>query len=242
MRMIGKEIFIVREIAICDDYGSIRIDEEELFDSIEGANDYLQSLREVEPSENDMLLLRLELSSFILGDEGQLKENSRSLYSIKGDRLHSHNSTRIDETEVQYKGTFKIGEIVRIKPKIIENSSPFIKGGYGVITSVPIKKADWVEQEGELSDWNYRYLVHYITENGIVDHKHICEQAMIGTEGGVPDELVFLNYYSMYLKGENKVEGEVMNMIINEIIYAKKSKIIRVKSTDEISVGSTFIV
>lgn len=209
-------VFVAREYMLTDDFGGIRIDEEAVFPSFELAKDFLKSLEDENAADNDLILFRTEIVEYQIGS---IDGNKRKwTYKINGEIIEElAQSSDISEAD-QHKCTnkYKVGDIVYILPKVTIKYSPSVKGTHGVIVQVPSMQS---KQNDEL-----KYIINYITENGIIGHFHVLEEAITTPEGALPNKLIFLDFYSKYLKKRSKLNNNLVSEVINEEVFVKNIK------------------
>jgi hypothetical protein len=219
-----QKIFIAREYMITDDYGGMRIDEEEIFLSFSDARNFLKTLEDENVEGNQYLLFRTEILEFAIG---QTKSYTRKwTFNLKGDLIDVIPPINNNQEKVQsgFTGKYKVGDIVFILPRIQSKFSPSVKGVYGVIVDTPhiILKQRLVDKNED--NINRAYVVYYISENGFLNHFHVIESAMITPNTVVPNEFKFIELYSKYLKKEIDLPDDLVAQILNENIFVKKIK------------------
>ncbi len=219
-----QKIFIAREYMLIDDYGGVRIDEEEIFLTFKDARNYLKTLEDKNAGGNDFLLFRTEILEFIIG---QLKSHSRKwIFNLRGELIEVSPPIESDRKEPlpKFIKKYKVGDIVFILPKIQNKFSPSVRGVYGVIAETPLvnlnKDADFKDKK----KLDREYVVYYISENGLLNHSHVIESAMIVHKTGVPIEFKFLELYSKYLKKEINLSDDLVAQLLSENIFLKNIK------------------
>jgi hypothetical protein len=234
--MINSErtnIYLVRQILLADDYGSIRIDEEAAFPSFEEANSFLQSLVDPDADEGDLLSFRNEIIELPLGEVESWKHMRRWTFSIDGRLMQKYPDPELELSDFERftcENKYEIGDIVFIKPKLHDSNSPSVSGDFAVIYSVPVAKQHWVEDGREPSEWDGAYIVCYITDTGILNHKHVPESALMAIPRELPEELKFLEIYSNHLQNKELLPKEVIESVLENRVFVRKTKVFDFKS------------
>ncbi len=218
-----KKIYIAREYILVDDYGGVRIDEEAVFFSFDEARKFLQSIEDKEAEGNDLLLFRIEILEYAIGQNDSYLQ--KWTYSIKGELIDTFTPSHYTpETDCfNCMGRYRVGDIVYIVPRIENKLSPSIKGTYGVVVETPIIRETIKVKKEEKP--RKEYTIYFITENGLLDHLHTVESTLCIPKVGVPDEFKFLEFYAKYLKKEKQLPDTLIEQVLNEIVFIKNIKI-----------------
>ncbi len=222
-----KKIYLAREYTVFDTVLNIRIDEEAVFGTFKEAINYLKTLEDKGASENFLLFYRHEIIEYPVGRAPDGDKIKRWVYSINGTLIEEYPDEGDDKCDfelIEFDNKYQIGEIVYIKPQYYERYSPFVKGVYGVIGSVPAKKEEWIENGKEISKWDGQYVIHYIDDDGMLEHVHAYECTLKKPKNRLPEELKFLKLFSMHLKGVKKIPDDILNKIVENEIYVKNIK------------------
>ena len=214
-------VFVAREYMLTDDFGGIRVDEEAVFSSFEQARSFLSKIEDKRSAGTDFLLFRTEIVEYQIDS---IEPHERSwTYNLRGELIeHIESSTKSTLSNYNYganKGectcNHQVGDIVYILPKIENKLSPSTKGTYGVIVEIASEQS----KERELE-----YVIYYIAENGLLDHFHAVESAIVARKEPLSYELRFLDLYSNYLKKQHEMDMKVISEIINDEVFIKNIK------------------
>ncbi len=220
-------IFIAREYLLIDDYGSVRIDEEAVFISYEEAKSFLKSLEESDADTTSLLQYRTEIVEIPVSGKKMYDYIKRWVFSINGKLLEAYPETDDSKTNLMrfsYNKKFETGDIVFIKPNLHNSLSPFINGEFAIVIDTPTDKESWKAKGYDLKEWEPMYNLHHITDNGIINHRHIYEECIEKPEDKLPIELIFLKIYSEHLKKKKEISQKTINDILNNLVYVRNTK------------------
>lgn len=223
-------IYIVRHILLSDDYGSVRIDSESAFSTWDGAQECMKSIVEEweeDRDPKDLIAFRIEIVELPLGHIDPWDKKREWLYSLDGRLVESYPNPECEKPDFErfeYEGKFKPGDIVAIKPSLHEPNSSSIRGDFGIVIQTPIDKAEWIKASHEPSDWDGHYIVYYITDTGIMHHKHLPECALENLSQALPDELLFLKMYSDHLNNVKPLPNELFEKVSIDRIFVRNMK------------------
>ena len=214
----AHNIYIAREYLLTNDYGSIRIDEEEIFSSFEDAKGFLKTLEDTEVEDDYFLLFRREIVKHTVGQDESFIE--KWTYNIKGQLIDTLTKLYDTPESSQYKcsGKYGIGDIVYIVPRIQNKLSPSIKGTYGVIVEVPRVPENHRVVDENREELQKEYTIYFITDKGLLGHLHASENALTAPKSVIPNELKFLELYSKHLKTEKTLPNNLMKQLLNDEI------------------------
>jgi hypothetical protein len=222
---IMNKVYIAREYLMIDDYGGVRIDEEEVFSSFSDAKNYLTTLEDINAEGNDYLLFRTEILEFVIG---KTKSCIRKwTFKLNGDLIDVKPpmDSNFEKALSVFTWKYNVGDIVFVMPRIENKFSPSIRGTYGVIVETPAANLNHDAALNDEGAWNNKYVVYYISENGLLSHLHVIESAMVLSKTGVPTDLKFLELYSNYLKNRTGLSDELVSQLLNEKVFVKNIKV-----------------
>jgi hypothetical protein len=227
-------VFIVREIWLGDDLLSTRIDEEAVFTSHDKAEKFISELVDHDADWKRLLAFRIEVLEIPVDNMDPDDETKRWVYGIDGKLLEEPNVDIYSKAKNNIENKYKVGDIVYIKPNYVETMSPSVRGDYGVVLVTPIKKKDWIAQGNDLEDWDWTYVIVFVTVDGFLDHMHVSEAALSLVNGSLPEELSFLEIYSSYLKGDISISDSVINRLFKEEIFVKNSRVLEFDNIQDV--------
>lgn len=222
MGMFGKMIYIVRSYLLLDDYGGVRIDEESVFLTLKEAKKHLETYFEEDISDDDLQIFRCEIVEFLSGEDYIKKW----IYNLRGDILEilSQDDNEYEQNRVIDVSKFFIGDIVYILPRIFNKYSPSVRGAYGVVVESPFGDSDKKELISARLQSSNEYVIYYINENGLLDHKHAIDSVLVKPKTEMPIEFSFLVLLSKYFKNEIKFPDNLIERLNSEDVFLKNAK------------------
>ncbi len=217
----GSKVYIVREYLIVDDFGGVRIDEEAVFSSIQEAHCFLKSLVNETPTNEDLILFRIEILEYIFGDiESYIRKWT---YTISGDLLDEFDSLKgsRETGSCTFTGKYRVGDIVFVAPRVMNRLSPSTNGTYGVVIDIPSAEVCKSIPGCKQDESNNDYIIYYITEYGYLDHFHMAESVLSELDSDLPNELEFLRIYSDWLKKDIQLPDDLIARIHDQKIMVK---------------------
>lgn len=199
-----KKVYLVRQVYLVDDFGSIRIDEEAVFSKDDKAFEYLQSLFDFDAADKSIIRFRNILSTLKLDDTQNWENTDERVFSLDGQELEHitpQNNTPIIPP-IENEDTYNIGDIVRVKSKLETPKSFSVEGTLAVIAAE--------ESEG--------YIIYFVGENGFVRHEH-ANSLILGRKLYLTDENNILLRMAYFFKGDTSAIGSDAEGVLNGKFY-----------------------
>lgn len=206
-----KKLYLVRQILLSDDSGSVIIDEETLFDTKDEALDFINDLSEENVSELDMKIFRNTMTEIPVNLRDNWESKVEKIYSLDGRLLDTFSSSGTPfNINLSFNHKYNVGDVVKVKCKL-ENSSSFsVKGTYAVISEISNNNNNDDED----------YIIYYISSLGFMTHAHVREQ-ILDNLSKLPDEYNFLNVLSKYFIDDNVEDKVNINRALQGEMYVK---------------------
>ena len=199
------KVYLVRQIFLVDDFGSIRIDEEAIFSDEKAATDYMHSLVDLDADEVALARFRNSISIVKLNDVESWSSTDERIYSIKGKQLeHLYPGEYFDSNTLsqEYFENFEAGEVVRVEPKLENPKSFSVLGTTAVVASC----------EGD------ECLVYLVGDSGFVRHEHVKRALLVRVDAELNEENI-LFHISQYFQGASSSLGKDPDGILNGKYY-----------------------
>ncbi len=199
------KVFLVRQIFLVDDFGSIRIDEEAIFSDEKAATDYMHTLVDLEADEIAIARFRNTISAVKLNDAESWSSTEEQVFSITGKKLeHRYPGTGFDfDTSVSSQAAhIEAGEIVMIDPKVKNPESFSVLGTTAVVASCEADEC----------------LIYLIGDNGFVRHEHV-KKRLLKKDDTEKDEESILFRISQYFQGVSNSLGKDPDRILNGELF-----------------------
>ena len=218
------KLYIAREYLLVDDYGAVRIDEEAVFSSLKDARVFLQTVEDPEVEGARLKVYRTEIVEYIVGNTETYAR--KWVYNLKGELIEQDppKEAYVKQRDFDHQVKFRVGDIVYLLPKITNIQSPSVNGVFGVVVELP--------------SVDTTYVIYYINEYGLLDHKHSPESAMVIPNEPLPGELSFLTILSKHMRNLIEIPGETFRQIVNGDIFVKNINVFDCKSMKIIDVDN----
>lgn len=222
-----KKIYIARQV-FYGDFSSEAICEESIFDSYKKAKNYINTLVDNNPKKEEIICFRNEILEYPLNEKRGYPIKTW-IYAVDGRLLreidHESETSQSDFSKFDYKQKYSVGDLVFVASEIDNLNSYSVKGEYAIVWIVPVSKEDWLARGKDKDDWDGNYIVVYITPEGIANHMHVPECVLKKLDvHRLPKELSFLKEYSDHLKGIKSLPKKLVNELLEDRVYLKKTK------------------
>jgi len=200
-------VYIARKF-IVNDRLSKHYYEEEVFDSIDAASNFISSI-----SYEDNTRFFSEIVTCYLNNEDIDKDKYTNIYDCNGNLIWS-SVCHYDQCE--HDQDYNIGEIVTIMPFPWNPFSPTYIKTIGVVSCLPKSFDD---------KNNYTHNEEYIIEcirSGFLYHWHVKKYALQKYTDDIPENMSFLKILSDHYKKIKVIPEDILNAVYNGELFVEK--------------------